>query len=50
METKMTSKGLIDTIASCNVVVNPANYMASGYAVNDGKGIGPLMMATKYAY
>ena len=50
METKMTGEGLIDTIASCNVVVNQANYMASGYAVNDGKGIGPLMMATKYAY
>jgi hypothetical protein len=25
-------------------------YMHSGYVVNDGKGVGPFIMATKYVY
>ena len=50
IETKLTSEGLIDTIASCNVTNNKVAYLVSDYATNDGKGIGPLIMATNYAY
>ena len=50
IETKLTEEGLIDTIASCNVTNNKVGYLVSDYANNDGKGVGPLIMATKYAY
>lgn len=48
VETKLTEEGLIDTLASGTVSNNKGFYQASGYAVNDGKGIGPLLMSLKY--
>lgn len=50
VETKLTAEGLTDICFSSAVHSNPAMYMHSGYVVNDGKGVGPFIMATKYVY
>ena len=49
-ETKLTDEGLTDTITSCSVYTNKNNYMASDYTTNDGKGVGPFIMAANYVY
>ena len=50
VETKLTEDGLTDNCFSSAVHSNPAMYMHSGYVTNDGKGVGPFIMATNYAY
>ena len=50
VETKLTSEGLTDIILASAVHTNTTMYQISGYVINDGKGVGPFIMATKYAY
>lgn len=50
VETKLTEDGLIDIYSSSSVTSNPNLYQINGYTINEGKGVGPLILATKYAY
>ena len=50
VETKLTDEGLIDVYSSSSVTTNKNRYQVNGYVTNDGKGVGPFIMAAKYAY
>ena len=50
VETKMTEDGLIDIYTSSSVTSDKNLYPRNDYTTNDGKGVGPLILATKYAY
>ena len=50
VETKLTDQGLTDHIHSSAVHTSPSMYQISGYMTDDGKGVGPFIMAVKYAY
>ena len=50
VETKLTAEGLTDHIHSSAVHENPSMYQISKYMTNDGKGVGPFIMALKYVY
>jgi rhamnogalacturonyl hydrolase YesR len=50
VETKITDEGLIDIYRSSSVTGDKNRYQVNGYVKNEGKGIAPLIMASKYAY
>lgn len=50
VETKMTEEGLVDIYTSSSVTANKNLYQKNGYTVNDGKGVAPLILASKYVY
>ena len=49
-ETKLTEKGLEDIYDSSSVTGDKNMYQINGYVVDDGKGAGPFILASKYAY
>ena len=49
-ETKLTQEGLTDIYSSSSVTGDKNLYQKNGYVVNDGKGVGPFIMAANYAY
>ena len=49
VETKMTENGLTDIYSSSSVTGNKDLYQKNGYVANDGKGVGPFIMAAVYA-
>jgi unsaturated rhamnogalacturonyl hydrolase len=50
VETKLTGEGLTDICLKSAVYTSQSMYQVFGYAINDGKGSGPFIMATNYAY
>jgi len=50
VETKLTEEGLKDIYTSSSVTGDKNRYQVNGYTVDDGKGVGPFILATKYAY
>lgn len=50
VETKLTEDGLTDNIHRSAVHTSPNMYQISNYMTDDGKGVGPFIMAIKYAY
>ncbi|MBQ4156124.1 MAG: glycoside hydrolase family 88 protein, partial [Clostridia bacterium] len=50
VELKLKDEGLIDIYASSSVTTDKNRYQVNDYVTNDGKGVGPFIMATKYAY
>jgi unsaturated rhamnogalacturonyl hydrolase len=50
VETKLTEEGLTDIYSSSSVTGNKNLYQKNGYVTNDGKGVGPFIMAANYAY
>ena len=50
VETKLTEDGLTDIYTSSSVTSDKNLYQRNGYTTNDGKGVGPLIMAANYAY
>lgn len=50
VETRLTEEGLTDIYSSSSVTGNKNLYQKNGYVTNDGKGVGPLIMAAVYAY
>ena len=50
VETKITGEGLIDIYKSSSVTGDKNRYQVNGYVKNEGKGIAPLILASKYAY
>lgn len=50
VETKLTAEGLADIYSSSSVTGDKNLYQKNGYVTNDGKGVGPFLMAANYAY
>ena len=50
VETKLTEDGLTDIYTSSSVTSDKNLYQKNGYTTNDGKGVGPLILAANYAY
>ena len=50
VETKLTEEGLEDIYTSSSVTSDKNRYQVNGYTVDDGKGAGPFILASKYAY
>ena len=50
VETKLTPEGLKDIYTSSSVTSNKDLYQRNGYTVDDGKGVGPFLLAARYAY
>lgn len=50
VETKLTEEGLTDIYHSSSVTSDKNLYQKNGYTTNDGKGVGPLILAANYAY
>lgn len=50
VEIKLTEEGLTDVYSSSSVTSNKNMYQVNGYVTNDGKGVGPFIMAAKYVY
>ena len=50
VETKLTDDGLTDIYSSSSVTANKNLYQKNGYVTNDGKGVGPFIMAANYVY
>lgn len=50
VETKLTEEGLTDICLKSAVYTSQNMYQVFGYATNDGKGVGPFIMAANYAY
>ena len=48
VETKLTSDGLVDIYRSSSVTSDKNMYQRNGYAIDDGKGVAPFIMAAKY--
>jgi len=49
-ETLLKEEGLTDVYSSSSVTSDRNKYQVNDYAVNDGKGVGPYILAAKYAY
>ena len=49
VESKLTEDGLTDIYTSSSVTSNKDLYQRNGYTTNDGKGVGPLILAAVYA-
>ena len=50
VEDKLFEDGLQDVYTSSSVTSDKNLYQKNGYTTNDGKGVGPFIMATKYVY
>ena len=49
-ERKLTENGLMDICLKSAVHTNPVMYQYFGYVENDGKAVGPFLLAAGYAY
>lgn len=50
VETKLTQDSLNDIYTSSSATSNKDLYQRNGYTVDDGKGVGPFLLAARYAY
>ena len=50
VEIKLGKNGLEDVLSKSAVYTSPNMYQVFDYVTNDGKGVGPFILATKYAY
>lgn len=48
-ETRLTEEGLTDIYHSSSVTSNKNLYQKNGFTTNDGKGVGPFILAMNYA-